>query len=932
MIRRRLAFFVLALTACGHPNKKADPAQAAAPASTPTPAYLTEIRQLTFNGTRAGEGYFSPDGRRMIFQSEREPGNPFYQMYVMDLQTGGTVRVSPGHGKTSCGWIHPDGKHVLFASTHADPEWKKKQAAEIEERKNPKQRYSWSFDDAYEIYQADADGKGHYKNLTNAKGYDAEGSYSPDGKWIAFASNRAGYDKNLSEADKQLFAKDPSYLMDIYIMRADGTQVKRLTTEAGYDGGPFFSPDGKRITYRHFTPDGRSAEVYTMNVDGSDKKQLTRLGNMSWAPFYHPTGDYLIFASNKYGHANFELFAVDRDGKQEPVRVTELPGFDGLPAFTPDGGTLVWSHTNEKGEAQLFRAKWNNGLVREALKIGPGVPTTADARRWIEYLASPEFDGRMTGNPREAEYVDALVQAFGKMGLKTEVQTYEFTSGLDLGPKNTLTIGDQQLKLQEAWLPMSFAKSGAYSAAPLAFVGYGLSAPAAPNQPAFDSYEGMDVKGKWVVLFSGLPENVSNERRFYFQIYARLQHKAIVARNKGAVGLIVIEDATTPAPAMKVRFEGRAEDAGLPVVRLTPAAADALFGRAKQTRAEWTRKLANGTPGGFEFTDVTAAASIDLQFKKAIARNVLALLKAPNATETVVVGAHLDHLGHGEMGNSLAPQKALPHVGADDNASGVAGVLAIADALKTAKLKRNVLFGLWTGEEIGILGSAHFAQTTKYKLSSSLNLDMIGRYREQLLVQGTGSATGWKGLVEQVGTTSPLKITTQDDPYLPSDALTFYMKGLPSVMLFTGSHSQYHTPDDKPDTINYDGLVKIAEFATKLTARLATDADLTYRKVEADPKAHPSRGMRLYLGTIPDYARELPRGVAITGTSKDSPAEKAGLVAGDIILELGGMKIQNLNDYVFCLQALKANEKTKMRILRAGQERDLEITPLPKSL
>ena len=242
-----------------------------------------------------------------------------------------------------------------------------------------------------------------------------------------------------------------------------------------------------------------------------------------------------------------------------------------------------------------------------------------------------------------------------------------------------------------------------------------------------------------------------------------------------------------------------------------------------------------------------------------------------------------------------------------------------------------MLFALWTGEEIGILGSSYFAGMNKtYALSASLNMDMIGRYRNALFVQGLGSAPQWKTLIEQANAREPLILHTQDDPYLPSDALTFYMKQMPSIMLFTGSHPQYHTPEDTADLINYDGLAQVAAFAERLTTRLASAPKslVTYQKVEGDPKTHPNHGLRLYLGTIPDYSRELKHGVAITGTSKDSPAEKAGLTSGDIILELGGMKIENLYDYVYCLQALKANEKTQMRILRAGQEKVLNITPL----
>ena len=208
----------------------------------------------------------------------------------------------------------------MWSSTHADPDGAKKVQAEFDERKKPvKGRYSWSFDDQFEIYESDLNGK-HVKRLTSSPGYDAEGSYSPDGKWIVFASNRSMYPgifaDSFTEDQKKFLEKDSSFAMEIYVMKADGTGVKRLTNSPGYDGGPFFSADGKKITWRRFSADGTKAEIYTMNADGTDQKKITSLGAMSWAPFFHPSGKYIIFASSVLGFSNFELFIVDSAGTQ----------------------------------------------------------------------------------------------------------------------------------------------------------------------------------------------------------------------------------------------------------------------------------------------------------------------------------------------------------------------------------------------------------------------------------------------------------------------------------------------------------------------------------------------------------------------------------------------------------------------------------------
>ena len=198
--------------------------------------FLSSVRQITFEGKRAGEGYFSSDASLMVFQSERRADNPFYQMYLLDFTTGDIENVSPGHGKTTCGWIHPDNNRVLLASTHEDSEARKKQKAELEFRESGQsRRYSWDYDENYELYAYDRTAK-TYKRLTNAKGYDAEGSYSPDGKQIAFASNRNAYSKELTEREQKMFDVDLAYMMDIFIMDADGTNVRQLTQAPGYDG------------------------------------------------------------------------------------------------------------------------------------------------------------------------------------------------------------------------------------------------------------------------------------------------------------------------------------------------------------------------------------------------------------------------------------------------------------------------------------------------------------------------------------------------------------------------------------------------------------------------------------------------------------------------------------------------------------------------
>lgn len=333
--------------------------------------FLTRVRRVTVDGARAGEGYFSADGSRMVFQSEREPGNPFYQIYTLDLATGEVERVSPGYGKTTCAFFHPKTGAVLFSSTHHDPESLALQKAELDIRASGQQRrYAWDYDPEMDIYVATAD-DGRLTRLTNVRGYNAEASYSPDGEWIVFSSTRLAYEGTLSEADAERLKIDPAYFAEIYRMRSDGSQVERLTQTPGYDGGPFYTPDG-RILWRRFDETGLIADVWIMNADGTGARQITDFGSMSWAPYMHPSGRYIFFASNKLGFENFEVFIVDTEGTKEPVRVTFTPGFDGLPVPTPDGRTLAWT-SGRGGDtgAQIYFASWNHAKALEALNAAP---------------------------------------------------------------------------------------------------------------------------------------------------------------------------------------------------------------------------------------------------------------------------------------------------------------------------------------------------------------------------------------------------------------------------------------------------------------------------------------------------------------------------------------------------------------------------------
>lgn len=929
---------------------------------------VTAARQITFEGPKSGEGYFSADGKKMIFQSERYPGNPFYQIYLKDLESGKTNLLSTGKAKTTCGWIHPNMKKVLFSSTHLDPEWKKKQDEEIETRKKPvKGRYSWSFDDQYEIFSSDLNGK-HLQRLTRSKGYDAEGSYSPDGKWIVFASNRAGYTEKLSPEDQKLFAQDPSYMMDIYLMKADGTQVRRLTTAKGYDGGPFFSADGRKITWRRFSPNGASAEIYTMNVDGSEQKQVTHLNAMSWAPFYHPSGDYIVFASSVLGYTNFELFIVDSEGLKPPVRVTFNEGFDGLASFSPDGTQLTWSRRNEKGESQIYLASWDDSQARRLLglpakellaqDLKPEI-SAADAQKLVRYLASEKMAGRRVGSEEEKIYTKKIADLFQAFGLKGGApeggffEKFEFTSGVKLGAENKMEfVGTykKSLEIGKDYGILSFSKTGKVNEAPLVFAGYGIKAPATERFPAYDSYKDLKVERKWVVVFKDIPQDIPAAYRHHLNTYARLQHKVTVAKNAGAVGIIFVDPTNDKEDFSRLKFEGTLSDSSLAVLRVSQGLLKDLLKSAGQDLKTLQKKLDQGEsiePVVIPLTYLTATVSLD--FEKSQGLNVIARLPVKGAQSAVLLGAHGDHLGHGESGNSLAgaEERGQIHYGADDNASGVSGVLELAHALSAQykknprSLKRDIYFAVWSGEESGLLGSTAFVRawdkqspSPKRKLAdyfvANLNMDMVGRLQDRLYVQGVGSGNHWSELSEEISLREGLPLAVQEDPYLPTDSMAFYMAGIPAINFFTGSHAEYHTPRDTPETLNYPGLERVIKTVGEYARTLAGPAgdSMKYVRVGGNPqKQLEGRSFRIYLGTIPDYTQEGVKGVRVSGASKDSPAALAGVQEKDVIVEFDSVKIENIYDYVYTLQAAKPNVETTLKVKRGDAILDLKIIP-----
>jgi len=941
--------------------------------------FLSNIRQLTYDGKRAGEGYFSEDGNALIFQSEREPDNPFYQIYLLNLLTGDTHRVSTGIGKTTCAFFRPGTDEVLYASTHHDAFAKAKQKEELQFRASGQERrYSWDYDEAMDIFSANQNGN-NLTQLTDAPGYDAEASYSPDGTRIVFCSLRDAYPRSkLSPKDLKQLEVDPSYFGEIYIMNADGSGQTRLTNSPGYDGGPFFTPDGQHIVWRHFTPDGSQADIYTMQIDGSNVRRLTNFKSMSWAPYFHPSGAYVIFASNKLGFSNFELYLVDARGRHEPVRVTSTDGFDGLPVFSPDGNQLCWtSNRNSQEVSQLYLADWNHEAALKAITLAPRshnlpphpVRTVSNAesanktvpiREHIEFLADDALEGRMTGSKGAKRAAEHIAAQFTELNLNrigdgaTYFQAFEFTAGRRLiAGENHFHITRQthgsepvmEFSVARDFQPLSFSRNGVVEDE-VVFVGYGLFVPGELGE-GYNAYAGLDVKDKIVVALRYVPEDVEPERRQQLNRYAGLRYKAMQAREQGAKAFLVVAGPNSPnaGKLIPLAFDSSLADSGIVAASISDTVANALFAPSGKNLKDVQSELDVENPhflGQFPLPDVKVEIVVSVEKVKKTDQNVIALLPPPeltDETEYVIVGAHYDHIGYGEIGSLAGKgEEGQIHNGADDNASGTAVVLELATTLSEAyqkypeKFRRGILFALWSGEELGLIGSTHFVNDPVVpleKVAAYVNFDMVGRLREnKLILQGVGSSSVWTKLIEKRNVPIGFNLTLQEDPYLPTDVTAFYPKEIPVLSFFTGGHEDYNRPTDDPDTLNYDGIERIARLAHGIVSDLSsTDERPEYVRVERSQSEEGSRDtLRAYLGTIPDYTTE-GTGVKLSGVRAGGPADKAGLKGGDVIVKFGGQKITNIYDYTYALDAVKIGEPIEVVVLREGTRVQLTVTP-----
>jgi len=594
-------------------------------------------------------------------------------------------------------------------------------------------------------------------------------------------------------------------------------------------------------------------------------------------------------------------------------------------------------------------------FLAAALAIAAPTTTTTqvasvDPQRYlndVKLLTEPKMEGRGDGSKGLARAEHVLEARYKSLGLEPAgshgyFQPFAVTTGAKLKGKNRLVFengkNNTDLKLQQDYVPLSFSRSAAETA-PLVFAGFGITAP----EFDYDDYAGMEVKDKFVVVLRYEPKGfVAKTMSASLTRHAGVVTKAINARNHGAKGVILVNGQLNEGEEdVLTRFGSVSgpEDVGILLVQVKNAAADEWFRAAGKSLQQVQVAINTNTkPASFAFPDsMQVSLAVAIENTRTTVNNVLAYM--PGKTdEYVVLGAHYDHLGRGTF-DSLAPsQIGQIHPGADDNASGTAGLLELARVLSPLKgqLDRGILFASFAGEELGLLGSAAWVKDPTKPLDKAvamLNMDMIGRIQDnKVYVGGVGTGSDFQKILEQARGESPLKFEISPGGYSSSDHTSFVMKRIPVLFFFSGLHSDYHKPSDTWDKINSGSAAMLVNIVARAAVELASEPGKpTFVEViENNPHAglpvsgSGGGGYGPYFGSIPDFG-QTENGVRFSDVKPGSPAAKAGLRAGDVLIQFASKPVKNLYDFTDALRSSKVGDVVPVTVLRDGKELKVEV-------
>ena len=579
----------------------------------------------------------------------------------------------------------------------------------------------------------------------------------------------------------------------------------------------------------------------------------------------------------------------------------------------------------------------------------------ADEARYIEhikFLASPELKGRAAGTPgleRAAAYIAGQFKRAGLQpgaGGHSYLQPFTVTTGARMGSNNRLVVrtggSEHGLKLGEDYLPVNFSSAGSASG-PLVFAGYGASA----AEFGYDDYTHLDVKDKIVLMLRYEPPRFSESdgKAQHYTHHSHLISKAINARNRGAKAVLLVngtlDDRTSDDKDEDVllKFGGIAgpDDAGILMGHIRNAVAEKWFAEAGKSLKSVQAEINQGRqPQSFSFPDsMTVSLDVDIERRQATVHNVAGYLPGKSG-EYIVIGAHYDHLGLGNQ-NSLAPSKIGEiHHGADDNASGTAALMELARLFSAQQetLQRGILFLAFAGEEIGLLGSSHWVNHPTHPIDQAaamLNMDMVGRIKkDKVYVGGVGTGSTFESLIKRVNGKHGFKLDRSKSAYSSSDHTSFVAKNVPALFFFSGLHSDYHKPSDTWDKIDAESAARLVDLVAEIAGELQSAEERpTFAKV-----APPARGGRRgrggggygpWFGSVPDFG-EVETGVKFADVTPGSPAAKAGLKGGDILIQFGDKPIQNLYDFTYALRDSKVGDVVEVKVLRGGETINAKVT------
>jgi aminopeptidase YwaD len=546
----------------------------------------------------------------------------------------------------------------------------------------------------------------------------------------------------------------------------------------------------------------------------------------------------------------------------------------------------------------------------------------------IRYLSSDSLQGRYTGTTGDslaAEYIRKELISYGLSPLSGDgFQRFKITDKVITGPGNSLSVYGRNFIPEKDFAPYAFSENSALKSE-IVFAGYGFNIKG--DSLKWNDYNGIDVKGKWAMILRGDPE--SDNMMSVFVPFSGDRDKALLAKDMGAAGVILVSG---PAFDKEDDFESLAKgenSVGIPVFRIKRPVADFILAKSGNKIEDLEKKLNRTRKPASFITMTTADGKSEIIQEKSSTRNVVMILPGEDSqlkNEFLIIGAHFDHLGKGGPGSSSrAVDTVAVHHGADDNASGVSMLLELAEKFSGTKKSHNrsLIFIAFSGEEEGLLGSKYFTANPGIDLSkvnAMINIDMVGRLQETntLQVGGVGTADELKNLVLTRSDTSVIKLVLSDEGYGPSDHSSFYLKNIPVLFYSTGAHSDYHTPSDTYDKINYKGMEKISYLIFNVSKELACSVEkLHYR--ESGPKVETGRALRrkgVTLGIMPDFAGVIKNGLRADFVTPGKPAALGGMKKGDIITSINGKSVNNIQDYMFRLNQLKHGQTISVEVLR----------------